>query len=113
MLKNIPTYSNGMSQQANLSEMELHQPPTVHHNWCMARKRSTEGGEGMPPAAKADKRQGSRHKARKMVALEPAIYDLMQQLADRNNRPLRWQVQHVCVQALIDAGLWQPGQIKE
>ncbi len=58
----------------------------------------------MPPAT----RPGSRHKDRKMVALDPLVYQQLKLLAAQSDRTTRWQLRHLVVKALTDAGLWPP-----
>ncbi len=59
-------------------------------------------------AKRKKKQTGSRHLDRHMVALTGDIYRAMQDLADKESRPLRHQVLLACKEHLAARGLWPP-----
>lgn len=63
----------------------------------------------MPPMAKRKQnRSGSRHVDRHMVSLPGHIYDRLKIIADRNVRPLRWEMLLALEKYLTDNGLPHP-----
>lgn len=52
----------------------------------MAKKRPD-----LPPSEKSRPRTGDRHKARKTISFSPELVELLQKLADRNQRPVYWE----------------------
>jgi hypothetical protein len=72
----------------------------------MARKKRTE----VPPAAesKPKPRTGDRHRPRRTVNLPPELYDQLAVLADRNGRPLNWEIRRALQEHLRQNGLWPP-----
>ena len=51
------------------------------------------------------KRSADRHGPRKMIAFDPAIYNALAKLADRNSRPLSWEAARIIREALEKEGL--------
>jgi hypothetical protein len=43
-----------------------------------------------------------------MVSLTPKIYEQLQLLAEKNDRPLNWELRSIVLKALVAAGLWPP-----
>ena len=74
----------------------------------MAKKRSkpAEGTTISPTTPPAPK--GAGRKPVNTVALPPALYRALKQLADRNQRPVLWQARILLQQALEAEGLWPP-----
>lgn len=58
-----------------------------------------------PPQEASDRKSGSRHKPRKMISLSDRTYELLQQLARRNKRPVVWEARIAIHAALVEAGL--------
>jgi hypothetical protein len=77
----------------------------------MGRKRKRPTEKPMPAAA-ASERTRDRHKpgSRKTIAFPPELYALLQQLADKNRRPLNWEARVMAEKHLRDAGLMPPDQ---
>jgi hypothetical protein len=74
----------------------------------MAKKRPQPKKEpAMPPAAA---RPGSRHKGRKMVAFKGDVYEQLKVLAERNGRPVSWEIRLMSIAHLKANGLWPPEQ---
>ncbi len=80
-------------------------PPTCQNAGMARKKPQPDQSEPMPPATS---RAGSRHKARKMVALDPLVYQQLTLLASKSDRSTRGQLRHLVVNALAEAGLWPP-----
>lgn len=57
---------------------------------------------------KKPSRSADRHRKRHMIGLRPAEHDALQELADRNHRPLLWQLRLILHDALAAEGLWPP-----
>jgi predicted DNA-binding protein len=45
--------------------------------------------------ATSNDRSKDRHRPRRMVALDPDLYDRLKALADRNGRPVSWEIRLV------------------
>ena len=56
----------------------------------------------------AKKRPGSRHKDRHMVALPGDLYDLLRQLSEREDRPIRHEIMRAIRAHLRANGLLPP-----
>ena len=57
-------------------------------------------------AVMAKKRTTDRHKPRRTISFPLDLYDALSKLAEKNQRPLQWQVHLVLKAALIKEGLW-------
>jgi predicted DNA-binding ribbon-helix-helix protein len=62
----------------------------------------------MSNMAKTKKPSADRHGPRRTISLNPEEYQQLQALADRNNRPVLWQLRMILHQALKAEGLWPP-----
>jgi hypothetical protein len=62
----------------------------------------------MPPKKKRGQDTEDRHKARNMVALHPDLHRQLKKLAERNNRPLSWELRKLIIDHLEQEGLWPP-----
>ena len=58
--------------------------------------------------AKKNPPSTDRHGPRRTISLRPDEYEQLQRLADRNNRPLLWQLRMILHEALREEGLWPP-----
>lgn len=70
----------------------------------MAKKRDTSG-----TPKKGDRHKGSRH----TVTLRKDEYDQLALLAERNDRPLLWELRRILHAALKEEGLWPPEQSEQ
>jgi predicted transcriptional regulator len=50
-----------------------------------------------------------RHRSKAMVRLDDEVHAQLKKLAERNNRPLSWEIKSILIKALERAGLW-PGK---
>jgi hypothetical protein len=64
----------------------------------MSKKRPA-GGEPPP----------DRHASHMMVRLPEDVHRQLKLLAERNNRPLTWELRGVLIKHLEENGLWPPG----
>lgn len=53
---------------------------------------------------KAAAKKGSRHRARQMVALRPAVYDLLVAEAKENRRAASWELQNILIEHFVATG---------
>lgn len=58
-------------------------------------------------------RTADRHKKRRMIGLHPREYDALKVLADRNNRPVLWQLRMILHDGLRAEGLWPPASAQD
>lgn len=70
-------------------------PHAVRHNAHMAKKQNKP-------------RTADRHRPRRMVSLSPELHEQLALLADRNGRPLNWEVRLALEAHLKANGLWPP-----
>ncbi len=74
----------------------------------MAKKRKPpDEGAAIPPET-VTPRSKDRHKPRKMLAFTTDVYAQLQQLADRNDRPIVREARRIIIEALKREGLWPP-----
>lgn len=69
----------------------------------MAKKKRTEE-KSVPPHTTEP--PVDRHLSRNMVRLPPAVHRQLKRLAERNNRPLSWELRRIVIDALEQNGLW-------
>jgi hypothetical protein len=55
-------------------------------------------------------RKKDRHRRRQMIGMSPEMHQQLHKLAERNGRPLSWEVRRILMQALAEAGLWPPSE---
>jgi predicted DNA-binding protein len=86
----------------------------------MARKKPTQPDDAsMPPVAPVlpetapPTRSGSRHRPRKMVPLPPWLYERLQAAARRHNRPATWELRHIVIEAMIEAGVLTEEEVQQ
>lgn len=60
----------------------------------------------MPAIVDSRPKKADRHKSRRTVALSDEMYEAIQQLANRNKRPVLWEVRLALEEHLRKAGLW-------
>lgn len=58
----------------------------------MARRKPQTPGEVAPIPAVQRAKPADRHKPRRMVGLTPEEHDLLSHLAEKNQRPLLWEL---------------------
>lgn len=63
---------------------------------AMAKKKPTSPGSS------------DRHKPRRSVALPPELVDLVEALAEKNRRPLVWEIRIALEEHLRAAKMWPP-----
>lgn len=60
------------------------------------------------PVSAAVDRTKDRHKKRSSVNIPPRLHAQLVKLAERNTRPLNWQLRAIIEAALSAEGLWPP-----
>jgi hypothetical protein len=76
----------------------------------MADRKKKRPPDPPPPkeAESAPEKGADRHLPRSMVALPPRMHRQLKKLAERNNRPVSWELRHVVQKHLEENGLWPP-----
>jgi hypothetical protein len=77
----------------------------------MAKKKRTNVPPAAEPAQKP--RTADRHRPRRTVSLAPELYDQLAVLADRNGRPVYWEIRRALQEHLRENGLWPPAAAEE
>jgi hypothetical protein len=49
-----------------------------------------------------------RHLSHHLVRLPADVHQQLKKLADRNNRPMSWELRHLVIRHLEENGLWPP-----
>jgi hypothetical protein len=47
---------------------------------------------------------------RMMVGVDPTIHQQLKRLAEKNGRPLTWEIRRIFLKALQENGLWPPSE---
>jgi hypothetical protein len=88
---------------------ELIEVPPIEAR-IVGKKKPTDKPAGKPgrgrPQKPVDERQTDRQK--NMVRVQDDVHELMKQLAERNSRPLSWEVRLALIAHLQAAGMWPP-----
>jgi hypothetical protein len=45
-----------------------------------------------------------------MVGVDPTIHQQLKRLAEKNGRPLTWEIRRIFLKALQENGLWPPSE---
>ncbi len=77
--------------------------PTMAPEKHRKKKRDDQPAEGQQSSGK------DRHASRTMVRLQQDVHRQLKKLAERNSRPLTWELRLALIHHLEEAGLWPPG----
>jgi hypothetical protein len=74
------------------------------------RNKKNRADTGATPPPPAESSPPGKARGRQMVGVDPDIHQQLKLLAQRNSRPLTWELRLLFIKALRENGLWPPGK---